>query len=175
MHSRPTFAATLAALLLVTGACSDGRQPSSDKEATSGSPSPAASPGKVIHYGKKGVTIEDKNDVSKLRGAPEDFKAFIAGLIEDVTIEEECEYGPPSYSVFSIDPQGYAAGDFWHCGGHYIIWASVAGHWKEVLAGQDHPMCDDLTRLSVPKEILSNDAIGDTCYDADTKPVPYQP
>jgi hypothetical protein len=175
MNSRPAFVALIAGLLLIVVACADDPQPPSGTKATSASPSTTASAaGELIRYGKQGVTIENEGDIAKLRGAPEDFKTFIAGLVASMENDPECEYDP-AYSVDAIDPAGYAAGGFGECGGHYTIWATVAGSWREVLAGQDHPMCDDLARLAIPKEILTGDAIGDTCYDADTKPVPYDP
>lgn len=170
MNSRPTFVPLLAALLIVAGGCGGDPAPATDGTATSASPSPAA--GKVIRFPGDGVTIEDEKDVSKLTGAPEDFKAFIADLIENVEADETCEHAP-AYSVDAIDPAGYASGGFGQCGGHYIIWASVAGQWREVLAGQDHPRCDDLTRLAIPREILGS-GIGDTCYDGERE-VPYEP
>ena len=170
MNSRPTFVALIASLLLVTGGCGDDPE-SSGKTATSASPSPS---GEVITFGDDGATIESESDVSKLEGAPEDFTTFMAGLIEDVEVDEECEHAA-QYAVDAIDPAGYASGGFAQCGGHYIIWAKVAGQWREVLAGQDHPPCADLTRLGIPKEILVGDRIGDTCYDDKTRPVPYEP
>ncbi len=175
MNSRPLFVALIASLLLVTVGCGDNpEEPSSGQ--TSASPSAAASSaGEVIRFGKDGATIEDESDVSKLRGAPEDFTTFIAGLIKDVEVDEECEY-EPQYAVDAIDPSGYASGGFGQCGGYYIIWAKVAGEWREVLTGQDHPLCDDLSRLGIPKEILNTDRIGGyTCYDDKTRPVPYEP
>ena len=174
MNSRPLLVALVATLLLVTGGCGDDpEEPSSGQ--TSASPSTAASSaGEVIRFGKDGATIENESDVSKLQGAPEDFTTFIAGLDKDVEVDEDCEYGP-QYAVDAIDTSGYASGGFGQCGGHYIIWARVAGEWREVLAGQDHPPCEDLRRLGIPKEILIGDRIGDTCFDGGTRPVPYEP
>jgi len=174
MNSQPTFVALIASLLLVTGGCGDDPDSSSGTSSTSASPSTSASAGEVIRFGKEGATIEKESDVSKLEGAPEDFKTFIAGLIEGVESDEECEY-EPQYAVDAIDPSGYASGGFGQCGGHYILWANVAGQWREVLAGQDHPPCDDLRRLGIPKEILVGSRIGDTCFDDGTRPVPYEP
>jgi len=175
MNSQPTFVALIATLLLVTGGCGADPEPSSGKPSTSASPSTvASSSGEVIRFGKDGATIEDESDVSKLRGAPEDFTTFIAGLIKDVEVDEDCEY-EPQYAVDAIDPSGYASGGFAQCGGHYIIWARVAGEWREVLAGQDHPPCEDLSRLGIPKEILIGDRIGATCFEGGTRPVPYEP
>lgn len=168
------FVALIASLLLVTGGCGDDPDERSSGK-TSGSPSTtASSAGEVIRFGDDGATIEDESDVSKLRGAPEDFTTFIAGLIKDVEVDEDCEY-EPQYAVDAIDPAGYASGGFGQCGGHYIIWARVAGEWREVLAGQDHPPCEDLRRLGIPKEILVGDRIGATCFDGGTRPVPYEP
>jgi hypothetical protein len=175
MNSQPTFVALIASLLLVTGGCGDDPEPSSGPPSTSASPSASASSGgEVIRFGQEGATIEKESDVSKLEGAPEDFTTFIAGLIEDVEVDEDCEY-EPHYAVDAIDPAGYASGGFSQCGGHYIIWARVAGQWREVLAGQDHPPCEDLSRLGIPKEILVGGRIGDTCFDDRTRPVPYEP
>jgi hypothetical protein len=175
MNSRPTFVALVASLLLVAGGCGDDPETSSGQSSTSASPSAAASSaGEVIRFGRDGATIENESDVSKLEGAPEDFKTFIAGLIDDVEVDEDCEYDA-QYAVDAIDPSGYASGGFAQCGGHYILWARVAGQWREVLAGQDHPPCDDLSRLGIPKEILVGDRIGTTCFDDGTRPVPYEP
>jgi hypothetical protein len=175
MNSRPTFVALFATVLLVSGGCGGNSGPSSDKRATSASPSTAASAGALISYGKHGVSLENVGDVAKLKGAPEDFKTFITGLLEDMKPDEDCQY-KPAYAVDAIDPAGYASGGFGDCGGVYLIWARVAGQWKQVLDGQDHPRCEDLTRLAIPKAIVANDRVGgDTCYDAKVHEVPYQP
>lgn len=175
MNSRPTFVALLATVLLVAGGCGGDSEPSSGRTNPAASPSSAASAGALISYGKDGVSLENVGDVAKLKGAPEDFKAFITGLLENMKADKDCQY-KPAYAVDAIDPAGFASGGFGDCGGVYLIWARVNGQWKEVVDGQDHPLCHDLSRLGVPKEIVANDRIGgDTCYDDGEHEVPYQP
>lgn len=177
MNSRSAYVAALATLLLLVGACGGDTEPSTTTTATSETPSDAASPaGEVIEYGEDGVAIEDAEDVSKLKGAPEDFKAFMTGLIEEVESDDSCEY-PATYGVNVIDPVGYASGGFSQCGGHYIVWARVAGQWREVLGGQDYPRCRDLANLGVPVRIAEDLAESDkaTCYDDEERTVQYKP
>ena len=159
MRRRPFPAAVvLAATLLLASACGSsddkaGAQPSSSTTAAT----------KLINYedagGTGGVAIKKAADVVKLKGAPEDFKAFIAGIIDyasnSTEPSKEC---PAIVTVSRIDPAGFASGGFNMCDGYAFIWAKVDGVWQQIDAGQMFPACESMKKYSVPKTI-----VGDQC------------
>ena len=159
-------AALLAAALLLSSACGaskdgDPGAATPSAEATpSSSPSPAAA--ELITYDQKpaGVTIAKVADVSKLEGAPDDFKQFIAGLIDGLKTppDEDCQF---TVGVEKIDTSGFAFGSQHSCGGAVYIWAKPDGVWQEIWAGQELPDCDTMEKYSVPTSI-----VGDKCLDA---------
>ena len=153
-HRLPA-AALLAVALLLTGAC--GAQDDAGGTATS---SPSSAPeDEVIEYTDTpdesvGVTIEKVADVATLEGAPDDFKQFVAGLIESQrgmgSLEKDC---PFSVSVDVIDTSGFARGGMFTCGGAAFIWAKRDGTWQQIWGGQDYPECTELKKYSVPKSM----------------------
>jgi hypothetical protein len=154
-------AATIAAaLLLLTGACgADGDQ--------GGTASSSTEPkSELIVYSEKpeesvGVTIEKVADVDKLKGAPDDFKQFIAGMFAAWTgmfIDKDC---PFSVGVAKIDTSGFAVGSMFTCGGAAFIWSKRDGLWQEVIGGQDVFPCEVLKKHSVPKSIVPDGK----CFD----------
>ena len=155
-------AAVLAAALLLSSAC--GAQ--DDSGGTASSPEPTEPQSELIEYTEKpeesvGVAITKVADVDKLKGAPDDFKQFIAGIIAAQvgmgTQDEDC---PFTVGVDKIDTSGFAVGSMTSCGGAAFIWAKRDGLWQQIWGGQDIPACSDLTKFSVPTAI-----IGDKCYD----------
>ncbi len=153
----PAVAALTAALLTV-GACGSGSG-TDDKDTADPSTAPAAQP---IDYEKDGgepIRMSKAADVSKLEGAPDDFKQFIAGVVAHATEvpDEEC---PAEVLVKAIHPDGYASGALVSCGGAAYMWAKRDGVWQQIWAGQDHPGCDDMKKFTVPVEIA-----GDKCFD----------
>ena len=155
-------ATVLVAALLLSGAC--GANDDGDGAATS---TPSAQPkSEVIEYTDNpdagvGVEIKKVADVNQLKGAPEDFKQFIAGIIASQEgmgfPDKEC---PFSVGVDVIDPSGFARGSMFSCGGAAFIWAKRDGLWQQIWGGQDHPECEELTKFSVPKSMGF-----DQCWD----------
>ena len=156
--TRLPAAAALAIALLLSGACGadDG------KGGTTSSPNPAEPKTELIEYDQDeaaGVIIAKPADVAELEGAPDDFKQFVAGIV-DVSLtspEEDCQF---TVGVAKIDTSGFAAGSMHSCGGAVYIWAKRDGVWQEIWSGQEIPVCADLRKYSVPKAIA-----GDKCYD----------
>ena len=158
-------AAVLAAALLLSGACGAD----DDSGGTASSPTQEKPKSELIEYDQEdggGVTIARASDVAKLKGAPDGFKQYIAGVIDnDLTPpEDDC---PFTVGVASIDTSGFATGSLHSCGGAAYIWAERDGIWQKIWAGQDLPACADMKKYSVPKSIA-----GDTCWDGD-KEVDY--
>ena len=159
-------AALLAAALLLCSACGaskdddQGAATPSAEATPSSSPSPAAA--ELVTYDQKpaGVTIAKVADVSKLEGAPDDFKQFIAGLIDGLKTppDEDCQF---TVGVEKIDTSGFAFGSQHSCGGAVYIWSKQDGVWQEIWAGQELPDCDTMEKYSVPTSI-----VGDKCLDA---------
>ena len=164
----------LAAALLLSSACGatkaddEGAATPSDAAEPSSSSSPAAA--ELITYDQKpaGVTIANAADVSKLEGAPDDFKQFIAGLIDglETAPDEDCQF---TVGVEKIDTSGFAFGSQHSCGGAVYIWSKQDGVWQEIWGGQELPDCDTMEKYSVPTSI-----VGDKCLDAKKQGhVPY--
>jgi hypothetical protein len=157
-------AALLAAAVLLCSACGAAKDDAGETATSSPSSEPAS---ELIVYTDKpdesaGVTVESVADIPKLEGAPDDFKQFVAGLVDASTtmlVDKEC---PFSVSVAKIDPNGFALGSMFACGGAAYIWAKRDGVWQEIWGGQEAPDCADMKKYSVPKSI-----VGDTCLDAE--------
>lgn len=105
-----------------------------------------------------GVTVTKAADLAKLKGAPDDFKQFVAGLIDgfEAPPQDDCRF---KVSVTKVDTSGFAAGSMGSCGGAMYIWAEQDGVWQEIWSGQELPVCADMKKYSVPKPIA-----GDKCY-----------
>lgn len=158
MKNRLPAAAVLAAALLLCGACSAD----DDKGGPTSSPTSANPEAELLEYDQEeaaGITVAKAADVANLEGAPDDFKQFIAGIVDSnrALPDEDCEF---TAKVARIDTSGFAAGSLHSCGGAAYIWAKRDGVWQEVWAGQELPNCDDMKRYSIPKAIA-----GDTCYE----------
>lgn len=159
--NRLLAAALMVAALLLSGACG------SDDKADGGtkpSSSPTTPATKLIDYEKDnngGVEIQKAADVSKLVGAPDDFKQFIAGVIDQAVQsgghDKTC---PVTVGVSKLDTSGFATGGITDCGGAAFIWAKRDGVWQQIWGGQTTPGCDDMKKYSVPKAIA-----GDKCWD----------
>jgi hypothetical protein len=152
---RPVVALMAAAVLLLSSCGSN--EPDEDA-----SPSPSEPAQELIEYDQDeavGVNLTQPSEVSKLVGAPADFKQFIAGIIEASASEatDDCKV---QVGVAKIDTSGYAAGSIRSCGGAVYIWAKRDGVWQEIWGGQELPQCADMKKHSVPKAIA-----GDRCYE----------
>jgi hypothetical protein len=168
-------AAMLAAALLLSSACGasepadEGAAAPSEEATSSSSPSPAEA--ELIRYDQEepsGVSIAKAAEVSKLEGAPDDFKQFIAGLIDglETSPDEDCQL---TVGVEKIDTSGFAFGSQHSCGGAVYIWSKQDGVWQEIWGGQELPDCDTMEQYSVPTSI-----VGDKCLDAKKQGhVPY--
>ena len=154
-RNRLPAAALVAAVLLFTGACGAKDDAANDTSPTPSATSSAAT--KLIEYDNQGVVLQAPEDVTKLKGAPEDFKQFISGavsqMITDRSAADTCD--PNFISVFKVDPAGYAVGAF-ECGdgGGVLMWAKVDGTWRQILDGQSVVPCDLMKKYSVPKAIV---------------------
>jgi hypothetical protein len=154
------------ALLLFTAGCSgsdgsDGRADVPTKSTTAST---------LIDYGDD-VTVANAADVDKLKGAPEDFKAFIvADLQRQQDSKDEGCAEKPEIHVAKIDTRGWAAGGSFipQCGGSAALWAKVAGGWREVWGGQTLPDCAVLEKFRFPASIA-----GTECGTADGETSPY--
>ena len=105
------------------------------------------------------MAIRKAAEVVKLKDAPEDFKSFIAGIIDHASNSAEpSEECPATVTVSRIDPAGFASGGFNVCDGYALIWAKVDGVWRQIDAGQMYPACDTMRKYSVPRTI-----VGDQC------------
>ena len=154
------LAAALTAAFLLTSAC--GAKDDAPKDTAPSSSSPKTASAELIEYDKQdaaGVSIAKAAEVSMLKGAPDDFKQFIAGIIDSSKTlpEDDCQF---TVGVAKIDTSGFAAGSMHSCGGAAYIWAKRDGVWQEIWSGQEYPACADMKKYSVPKAIAYP-----TCYD----------
>ena len=158
MVNRLPAAVWLTVAVLFSGACGADDERGADPSP----PTPAEPKAELIEYDRDeavGVTIAKPADVAKLRGAPDSFKQFVAGIVDASKSlpDDDCQF---TVGVAKVDTSGFAAGSMHSCGGAVYIWAERDGVWQEIWAGQELPLCDDLKKYSVPKAIG-----GDKCYD----------
>lgn len=116
---------------------------------------------KVVSYGD-GVELRDSRGVAKLKGAPQDFKQYIAGAADATGAnsdpKNECA---PRIFVDKLDTSGYATGAIFDCGGARLIWARRSdGIWRQIWGGQITPDCPTMERYKVPAKL-----IGTRCWD----------
>jgi hypothetical protein len=161
-HRLPVHVGVLA-ILLLCGACG-GSEPE-DASAPEPSASSAAPAAELIDYTQEddqGVVLRKAADVLRLHDAPEDFKQFMAGVVDSklhglVEPDPDC---PFSVTVRKLDTAGFALGAFLSCGGNAEMWAKHDGVWQEIWAGQTAPDCKAMEKYSVPTSIA-----GKTCFD----------
>jgi hypothetical protein len=126
----------------------------------------------VISYGE-GVELRTSTDVGKLKGAPQDFKQYIAGAADAAGsgADPTSECGPRVF-VDKIDKRGYATGGVFDCGGARLIWAQRSnGVWGQIWGGQITPDCPTMAKFKVPTTIA-----GKSCWNVKKqKDVPYVP
>lgn len=148
----------------------------------------------VVAYGSHrgspayGATVEDAlklrkpEDVSRMTGAPDDFKEFMRGTIQrdsktivafladkGQTLEsKECEYAV-EIRLWGVGP-GVATGRVRGCEQNSFdaIWAKQDGTWRRVARMQGGWDCDVLARYRVPADIT-----GSTCWYDDVKTRAY--
>lgn len=156
----------VAAFLLLSGACSGST--TKDEGGTKPSSSAATPATKLIDYTKdddRGAVLRKAADVQRLHGAPDDFKHFMAGVIDTKVHSFEPDPDCPFFvSVRKLDTSGFADGGYISCGGNAEMWARVDGVWREIYAGQDYPDCKTMEKYSVPKTIAL-----DKCFDDGSK------
>ncbi len=123
--------------------------------------SPTPSP-QLLTYGSGdiGVEITQPSEVEQLTGAPADFKAFVAGLVTDLSNDPSCSDAFHGVTVQKVRTDGFAVGGVGSCGGYAALWASVDGTWKEIEGAQELWDCAVLNQYAVPSDIA-----GDQCYD----------
>lgn len=145
------------AILAFTAGCtgSDGPKDSAGDATTSAMT--------LIDYGD-GVDVVRDADVSKLTGAPEDFKAFIvAELARKAAAKDEACTEKPLMHVNRVDTRGWAEGGVLvpECGGYATLWAKDSGEWREVWGGQTIVECTVLDRYRFPVELVGNQCVTD--------------
>ena len=125
---------------------------------------PPAKPGTYLDYeavNEDGITIAAASDVSKLSGAPLDFKTFIAASIAKQAAQgvEGCTEAP-QINVTQIDTGGWARGSYFipGCGGSAVLWAKSGGSWQQAWTGQSLVDCATLERYDFPSRLA-----GSTC------------
>ena len=126
---------------------------------------------RLIQYNTKndgGIVLRKAADVSKLEGAPEDFRQFMAGVI-DTNIhwgapDRKC---PTTITVEKYDTSGYAYGSIGECAGAILMWGKPDGIWQQVWVGHDVPACAELRKYAIPTLIA-----GKQCWNG-KKLVPY--
>jgi hypothetical protein len=151
----------LAIALLLSGGCGAA----DDRDGDMSSPPTATAKAELIEYDQQedGVLITKATDVAELKGAPDDFKQFIAGIIDALKTppDHDCQV---TVRVSKVDTSGYAKGSILSCGGAVYIWSKRDGAWQEIWSGQELPNCADMRKYSVPKPIA-----GDSCYEGQKK------
>ena len=127
--------------------------------------------GGTVDYGRDGVELQSVQDVAKLRDAPDGFRQYLAGRIDELLqaeFEKDC---PPVVRVQAVD-MGFATGSINGCGGYALIWKEIDGVWRQILGGQDYWRCADLRKHDVPVSVVHDGK----CLEfrgGDTKVVPY--
>jgi hypothetical protein len=106
------------------------------------------------------VEVRVPADVSKLDGAPEAFRIYVADRVAELAAAATCDPSRVGVTVEFLRTDGYAVGGVDDCGGYAALWAVVDGAWTEVAATQDSWSCEVLARYDFP-----SDLVGDTCYD----------
>ena len=108
--------------------------------------------------------------MSKLDGAPDEFRAFVARTVTRLKSDATCASTYVGVIVEFLRTDGYAVGGVDDCGSYAALWAVVDGEWTEVEGTQDSWSCQVLTRYEFPSEL-----VGETCYDYSAQEErPYQ-
>lgn len=103
-----------------------------------------------------GVELTSPVDVSKLTGAPADFRTFIAGVVAQANQDAGNATCASGASVAQIRVDDFAVGGVNSCGGYAALWAKVDGRWQEVDGTQDTWDCDTLERFSPPASMVGH-------------------
>ncbi|MGN6523945.1 MAG: hypothetical protein ACTHMZ_12215 [Actinomycetes bacterium] len=167
--SEPRAAGPMSAEATSSGPTRSTRATQPETASTSSRP-PSTSPVVIAYAGGEspGVEVHQPSDVSKLDGAPESFKKFVAGIVRKLTstTAPTCDAAAVGVIVEAVRADGYATGGVNDCGGYHALWATVGGQWKEIAGTQDIWECPMLQRYDVPSDIA-----GDKCYDPEAKEV----
>lgn len=111
----------------------------------------------LIDYGEEGILIEESGDVSKLEGASESFKSFIASEIEKLNADEDC-WAISVNKIFNDEfASGSGGGDGVKCfGGGQSFWIKADGKWSDntELGGHEIPLCSEVEEFKVPPQII---------------------
>ncbi|HET8717109.1 MAG TPA: hypothetical protein VFM50_05105 [Nocardioidaceae bacterium] len=127
--------------------------------------SPDRSPGRLLAYAggeSPGIEVRTPADVRNLRGAPADFRRFIARTVRALKAESTCDPAAVGIFVQTVRTDGYAVGAVDDCGGYQVLWTVVDGRWQQVAGTQDGWRCALLRRYRVPSDVS-----GTKCYDAE--------
>lgn len=151
--------------------------PTSSAPTTSAAPPPA----RILDF--KGIQLMLPVEQSDLPGIPDSLRAALAAGLKKrwdaYGDAPKCEKGPV-YVVNKVDTGGWASIDSWDnpgvsgpkcagVGGGYVgFWAAADGTWREVIATQDLPTCDQFAKYHFPVAI-----VGDKCAAPDGSEVAY--
>lgn len=134
------------------------------------STAPTGAPERVVTYpsdlGVPGVLIYSADDVAKLRGASEDFRAYIGDVIQTMRKDADCPASEqagrsdtrPVVTVTRFSTNGYAVGSTsGGCGGHAALWTRVNGIWGEAIPTQEDVLsCAALEDAGVPVSFVGS-------------------
>lgn len=152
----PTTATPTTAMTAPATSAPNSMSPTSAAPTTARPSASATTPAvRVIDYeagGRTAPVIDNAAAVSKLTGAPQDFKTFIAWQAGRTT--SDCP-DPVSYRVTRLAPSGWAAGVRFAemCDGTPVLWATVDGGWRQVWSGQSVPSCRLLQKYRFPAAV----------------------
>jgi hypothetical protein len=125
--------------------------------------------GSPAHEGsvEDSVGVRTSDDLDELRGAPDDFKAFIAAQVATRAAEAETSLTARGYSIKGCDfaaeldvwgvADSVATGRERACGmdSNDVIWAKEKGAWRPVARMQGGWDCATLDRYRVPADITA--------------------
>lgn len=107
-----------------------------------------------------GVEVTTAEDLDALRGAPDDFRNFVLGLVPDSLSDPECGVasGP---RVYRYSTTGFAAGYSPGCFDDELVWALRDGEWVEVATSYQYWDCAELDAAGVPRSFVGGCFTGD--------------
>lgn len=138
---------------------SPGTPPTTVATPTSSPTATTPDTGSFINYendNEDGIVITTAADTANLKGAPADFKTFIAADLvrTGAGLDKSCPEKPQIY-VARLATSGWAAGGYFipQCGGYAALWAKPGGTWKEVWSGQELVTCTTLKKYAFPASV----------------------
>lgn len=115
----------------------------------------------LVDYGKDGIKVNKKSDISKLYNTSDSFKSFIASKLpqneaKNTDLSAAC-YEDQGFIVRKIYKDEVALGDIL-CSG-YVIWQKNDSGWKQLVVSQETLLCSYVDEHNIPHQIA------DKCTD----------